>query len=83
MMEEKTNLTWAFIVLAAIIGAGAGYYIGIGRGVAQEKAAQAALKLEADKEAAKAVNPFEQTSLNPFEKAPTNPFEDVTVNPFK
>lgn len=74
-------------VAALVIGLGGGYYFGYDsgfkKGIAAEKAAVEARRLEAEKEAAKAVNPFEQTTTNPFEKAPTNPFEKVKVNPFE
>lgn len=80
-------MKWVWVVVALIVGLGGGYYYGnmqgVTKGVAQEKATAEARKSVAEAEAAKAVNPFEQTTINPFEKSPTNPFENVKVNPFK
>lgn len=81
-------------VAALAIGLGAGYWyghnVGRARGVDQgrveEKARQDTLAIEArrqaEKEAAKAVNVFEQANLNPFSKSQTNPYEKVKINPF-
>lgn len=83
-MDQNSNLMKLVIpVVALVIGLGGGYYFGHSRGVASEKAVQEAARVEAEKQAAKAVNPFEQASINPFDEVPTNPFSDVKVNPFK
>lgn len=88
-MEPKTTSKFwmVWVLVALVIGIGGGYWYGnqagILKGAAQEKARAEALKKEAEKEAAKAVNPFEQTTVNPFEKSPTNPFEKVKLNPFE
>ncbi|TSD03554.1 MAG: hypothetical protein Greene071436_307 [Parcubacteria group bacterium Greene0714_36] len=82
---------WGVAVAALIVGLGAGYYYGgsVGRargvadGVAQEKQAQADRTAAAEREAAKAVNPFEQAAGNPLGNTSANPFENVKVNPFK
>lgn len=78
---------WAYVVAALAVGAGVGYYYGnvtgVQQGIVKERAAEEFRKKEAEKEAAKAVNPFEKATANPFEKAPTNPFENVQTNPFK
>lgn len=84
MPEEKKDIAkWVIVFISLAVGLGGGYYFGLNRGVAKEKAAEEARKLEAEKAAAKAVNPFEQVSSNPFEKAPVNPFENVKTNPFE
>jgi hypothetical protein len=83
-MEEHTSkLVWAWVIAAFVAGLGGGYYYGVQTGITREKAAEEMRKNEAEKEVAKAANPFEQTSTNPFEKAPANPFDDIQVNPFE
>ena len=85
-MEQSNMMKWVAALVALVVGGGIGYYYGnvkgVDAGIAREKAAAEARRKEAEQEAAKAVNPFNQAG-NPFEKVPTNPFEDVKVNPFK
>lgn len=85
-MDQSNTMKWVVVVVALVVGGGIGYYYGnvkgIDKGVIQQKAVEEARKKEAEQEAAKAVNPFNQAA-NPFEKVPTNPFEGVKVNPFK
>ncbi len=88
MEPQSTAKLWiVWVLVALVIGTAGGYWYGkqagILKGVAQEKARAEALVREAEKAAAQAVNPFQQTTANPFEKAPTNPFEKVKVNPFE
>lgn len=83
MNQNQDFQKWIWVLVALLVGLGGGYYYGNVRGVSQEKAAEEARKKDAEKEAAKAVNPFEQTTTNPFEKSPTNPYDNVNVNPFK
>lgn len=87
-------MQWGVAAVALIVGIGAGYYLGDSRGygrgmeagvlqgIADEKQADAARKDAAEREAAKAVNPFSQ-GANPLGNASANPFEDVKVNPFE
>lgn len=95
-MEQGFNyLRLAWVFLALVVGLGGGYYYGntvgvkdgtrrgIEQGILQEKAMVEARRKDAEKETAKAVNPFQQATANPFEKTPTNPFEKVKINPFE
>ena len=85
-MAQNKFLMWIVAVVALIVSAGAGYAAGVShgieRGVAQEKIAEVARRAQAEREAAKAVNPFNQNA-NPLGNASANPFENVKVNPFK
>lgn len=82
-MEKKSYMQWVFAVVALVAGLSGGYFYGHSRGVADEKAAQQAVKDQALKEVAKAVNPFEATAVNPYDKATVNPYDSVKVNPFQ
>ena len=77
MHEEKNTMLWAFVALALIIGAGAGYFFGNSKGrsdlLAEQKAAEEAALKAAQEEIVKQANPFEE-SANPFEGGYQNPF---------
>lgn len=89
---EKTGITkWALVVASLAIGLGVGYYFGasvsydrgIKAGIAEEQVRQEAKQKEAEKAAAGAVNPFQNTTANPYQKSPVNPYDNVKINPFK
>jgi len=74
------------VVLALIIGAVGGYFVGFTKGednlLAQQKSAEEAALQAAQEEIAKKANPFEAIT-NPLEDGYQNPFEQTTVNPFR
>ena len=84
LKSYKTLVVMAIVCL--LFGAILGAYVGLNNGwkLGQEKAAKdlEMNRQEAEKEALKEVNPFEQTA-NPFEKSPVNPFENIKTNPFE
>jgi len=77
MHEEKGNILWAFVALALIVGAGAGYFFGNSKGrndlLAEQKAAEEAALKAAQEEIVKQANPFGE-SANPFDGGYQNPF---------
>lgn len=82
-MEQKSYMQWVLAVVALIAGLAGGYYFGLNRGAAQEKAAQKAVQDKALTEATKAVNPFDNSAANPYEKSQINPYDNIKVNPFQ
>ncbi len=78
-MEQHHQVKYfASIIIALIVGVGAGYYygnrVGIQLGINQEKAVEEAAKADAAKQAAAAINPFNKE---------TNPLNQVKINPFQ
>lgn len=88
-MEHQTHekVIGGVGILLLVIGVAAGYWFGYPKGfnarVAQEKAEQKAREEALIAEAAKAVNPFENTATNPFEETPANPYQNIKINPFE
>jgi len=93
-MDINTRaIKWAEIIVGLALGLLLGYSygssfsfndgieLGIKQGVLEEKTAAIARRKEAEREAAKAINPFQGTA-NPFEKSPVNPYDNIKINPF-
>lgn len=82
----NTGKILAFVVVALVVGAGVGYYVGSSTGyqkaIAEAKATQEEVAKKATEGAAKAVNPFQ--TKNPLEGVTANPFENAAkkLNPF-
>lgn len=75
------------VIIALLIGVGAGYWYGnlsgVQAGIEQQKTIQALQEKQAEKELTSAANPFNTASTNPFSESPANPYKDVKTNPFE
>ena len=62
MHDEKSNIVWAFVALALIVGVGAGYFFGHARGktdlLAEQKADEDMALKAAQKKILKQPQPF-------------------------
>lgn len=87
MEQNPQNKLIIAAVIALLVGAGGGYFIGVAQGKKSYVAEQAAL-VEAEKKAAQeaiaaSANPFAET-VNPFEEGGyKNPFKGAVSNPFQ
>ncbi len=89
-MEETKSKMAGLAVGLLIVGAVAGYYVGLDQGKksavkfaeedAKRKAEEAAQATE--RVAAQAANPFTEAGANPLEDVAVNPLERIKFNPF-
>lgn len=73
-MNTQTTLV-ASVVVALLVGAGAGYYLGT--------VSSATPLPEPPATAEETTNPLADVKTNPLEDVKTNPFENVKTNPFE
>lgn len=69
---RKYALLALFVLAALVLGAGAGFYVGI-----QYE------RIKAAEKAGGTENPLANIKTNPLENVKTNPFKDVKTNPFE
>ena len=85
MGPQGNNMVTIGALVALLVGAGGGYFIGHAQGkkayVAEQETLVEAQKKAAQEQIAEKANPFAET-VNPFEGGYKNPFEGAGASPF-
>ena len=68
------------VLVALVLGVGAGYWYGKLAGFQAGVDSQKEIAIE---NAAKGINPFDEASTNPFDSDAANPFAGIKTNPFE